>query len=52
MVDKEKIEQFIIGSHQFSKYEYTVKYRFLLVSSILIIGFTVSFFTTITQIAS
>lgn len=38
MVNMEQVEHFIIGTHHFSKDEYALKYRFLLMSSMLFVS--------------
>lgn len=38
MVNREKLERFIIGTHHFSKDEYSLKYRFMLINSMLFVG--------------
>jgi len=50
MVDMERIEHLIIGSHTFSKDEYVMKYRFLLVSSMLMAGSIISFFASMMRL--
>ena len=50
MINREKLENFVIGNHNFSKDDYHLKYRFLLINSLLLVGVVLTSMVAIVRI--